>query len=283
MRGEGRSVARLAGRLGSARLPAVAAALVVVERALVAEVGSPATLLRTLLGLGDTWADPVAPMLALMGLLAEMLVGYVLVVLGLRWSCALPGAVGRVAGRMSLRLTPATARRALDLLVGGTLLAQTTLAATPVPPGGHRPEPRGSGTAVSAGVHASSGPAVGAGGDLAQTVLDPARHHRPTDALEPGAREPGTARPTPRRSAASLPPWLGGAPSNPTPGHTVEPGDTLWDIAAAHLPPAERSVTHVHHYWRQMYRANRPVVGDDPDLIHPGTRLHVLPFRFDHR
>jgi nucleoid-associated protein YgaU len=85
----------------------------------------------------------------------------------------------------------------------------------------------------------------------------------------------------PRRSAAPLPPWLGGGPSKAVSGYTVVAGDTLWDIAAAHLPPAERSVGRVHHYWQQVYRANRRVVGADPDLIHQGTRLDVLSFRSD--
>jgi hypothetical protein len=47
--------------------------------------------------------------------------------------------------------------------------------------------------------------------------------------------EPVAARPSPRRSAAPLPPWLGGGPSRPAPGYAVEAGDTLWDIAAARL------------------------------------------------
>jgi hypothetical protein len=53
--------------------------------------------------------------------------------------------------------------------------------------------------------------------------------------------EPVAARPSPRRSAAPLPPWLGGGPSRPAPGQAVEAGDTLWDIAAARLAPAQRS------------------------------------------
>ena len=102
--------------------------------------------------------------------------------------------------------------------------------------------------------------------------------------------EPVEARPTPRRSAASLPPWLGGGPSTPAPGHgaevsdyTVKAGDTLWDIAAGHLPPSQRSAATIHRYWPQVYRANRQVVGADPDLIHPGTYLGVAPFRQDRR
>jgi hypothetical protein len=65
------AMVRVAGRVRSARLPAVAAVLVVVERALVGEVGSPTALLRALPGLGDAWADPVVPVLALMALVAE--------------------------------------------------------------------------------------------------------------------------------------------------------------------------------------------------------------------
>jgi LysM domain len=270
------AMVRLAGRFRYARLPAVAAVLVAVERALVGEVGSPATLLRALPGHGDAWADPVVPVLALMALVAETLIGYVLVMLVLRWSCGLPGALGRVAGRTELLLTPAMTRRALDLLVGGTLLAQATLAATPGPPGGHRPDAPGPAFAVSVTHHVPFGPAVGSEASLAENVLEPVRHRRSAD-----VRAPGSARPTPRRSAAPLPPWLGGGPSKAASGYTVVAGDTLWDIAGAHLPPAERSVGRVHHYWRQVYRANRRVVGADPDLIHPGTHLDVLPFRSD--
>ncbi|HEX4908318.1 MAG TPA: hypothetical protein VFW32_06985, partial [Actinomycetes bacterium] len=58
------AMVRVAGRFRSARLPAVAAVLVVVERALVGGVGSPATLLGALPGHGDAWADPVVPVLA---------------------------------------------------------------------------------------------------------------------------------------------------------------------------------------------------------------------------
>ena len=228
---------RLAGRFRSARLPAVAAVLVVVERALVGEAGSPTTLLRALPGHGDTWADPVVPLLALMALVAETLIGYLLVVLVLRWSCGLPGALGRVAGRAHLLLTPAMTRRALDLLVGGTLLAQSTLAATPGPPGGHRSDAPGPAMAVSATLHVPFGPAVGNDANPADAVLEPARHRWPA-----AVRAPGPARPTPRRSAAPLPPWLGGGPSNAAAEDTVVAGDTLWDIAAAHLPPPERSV-----------------------------------------
>lgn len=46
--------------------------------------------------------------------------------------------------------------------------------------------------------------------------------------------------------------------------YTVTPGDSLSKIARD-----ER----VQGGWKRLYDANRPVVGDDPDLIHPGQRL----------
>ncbi|MFD3331814.1 transglycosylase family protein [Streptomyces sp. NPDC058700] len=46
--------------------------------------------------------------------------------------------------------------------------------------------------------------------------------------------------------------------------YTVTPGDSLSKIAGE-----ER----VQGGWQRLYAANRPVVGDDPDLIHPGQRL----------
>lgn len=52
---------------------------------------------------------------------------------------------------------------------------------------------------------------------------------------------------------------------------TVRRGDSLWALAERH----ETS-------WPQLYRTNRAVVGDDPDLIQPGMRL-TLPTTEGHR
>jgi LysM repeat protein len=49
---------------------------------------------------------------------------------------------------------------------------------------------------------------------------------------------------------------------------TVRRGDTLWDLAQTHGID-----------WQALYRANRDVVGADPDLIRPGMRL-VMPSTF---
>jgi hypothetical protein len=55
--------------------------------------------------------------------------------------------------------------------------------------------------------------------------------------------------------------------------HRVLPGDSLWSIAASLLPAADAA--EVDQAWRRIYRANRPAVGDDPDLLLPGTTLRL--------
>jgi hypothetical protein len=289
-------------------VPAVATGLLLMERALLDRMGSPVTLLRALGDLGQAWTDPVAAVLAVMALTAETLVGYVLVVLVLGSMGTLPGSMGRLTARLTSLITPVGARRLLDLLVGSALLAQTALAVPPGAPHEHR------WTASYPGATASS-PFSGSVGSTA--MRDPTTTGLGTGWLDwpVDETEPVGARPNPRRSAAPLPPWLGGGPSNsapelrdevggsevpghrehagatPVPGHrdeaggttvashVVEPGDTLWDIAAARLVPAERLAANINRYWRQVYRANRSAIGGDPDLLHPGTRLQVPPFR----
>jgi hypothetical protein len=61
-----------------------------------------------------------------------------------------------------------------------------------------------------------------------------------------------------------------------TRSYVIQPGDTLWEVAEAHISPSQRSASRIDRYWRQVHAANRDVLGDDPDLIHPGVRV-VLP------
>ncbi len=57
--------------------------------------------------------------------------------------------------------------------------------------------------------------------------------------------------------------------------HVVAPGDSLWSIAAARVVARGVAATPaaVAAEWPRWYRANAAVIGDDPDLIHPGQVL----------
>lgn len=54
----------------------------------------------------------------------------------------------------------------------------------------------------------------------------------------------------------------------------VRPGDTLWDIAARSLP-GQPTAADIAAAWPRWYAANRAVIGPDPNVIHPGQRLHA--------
>lgn len=82
--------------------------------------------------------------------------------------------------------------------------------------------------------------------------------------------------PLPERAVAPARPGRTGTPAGPTAAPTagayvVQPGDSLWSIAHAHPAPAGD----VEARWRSIWRHNREVVGDDPDLILPGQALRL--------
>jgi hypothetical protein len=96
-----------------------------------------------------------------------------------------------------------------------------------------------------------------------------------------------TAPPAPRPAAELSLDWPGtesppalvwATAATPTPSRpasepivVVRPDDSLWRIAAEHL--AQPSPAAIARSWPRWWSANRAVIGSDPDLIHPGTRL----------
>ena len=56
--------------------------------------------------------------------------------------------------------------------------------------------------------------------------------------------------------------------------YRVRSGDSLWSIAARHLP-AGASQAEIARAWPRWWRLNREVVGADPSLIRPGQVLRV--------
>lgn len=47
--------------------------------------------------------------------------------------------------------------------------------------------------------------------------------------------------------------------------YTVKSGDSLSKIAKAHYGDAMK--------WKQVYEANKALIGNNPDMIHPGQEL----------
>jgi hypothetical protein len=123
---------------------------------------------------------------------------------------------------------------------------------------------------LPAGLRTASGLALGVG----LVVAAPAAAAAPAD--DPGtvtvpdwpAADGGPRTPVP-------PDWPAEASPSTEAEHVVEPGDCLWRIAedrssAAGLDPTDADVARAVDRW---WSTNAPVIGPDPDLIHPGQVL----------
>lgn len=184
----------------------------------------------------------------LLGLAAALvcwaLVGWVALVLAVTALGALPGAVGGLAFEASAWLTPVAWGRAARLVLG------LAVAAGP----------------AAVGSVANAAPAATT---VASTV-----NSSGTDALYlPAVGRPGWSESTsPRRVEAET--------TRPEQAVTVavRQGDCLWTIAASSLGPGA-SDAEIAAEWPRWYRANRRIIGADPNLILPGTVLTAPPAR----
>lgn len=93
----------------------------------------------------------------------------------------------------------------------------------------------------------------------------PARHRSEEPAQEPVQEQKSAPAPTPAPTLAPSPAATHGTV-------TVRDGDTLWAIAAKHLP-AGASNASIADAVRQWHHLNKATLGPDPDLILPGQRL----------
>ncbi|HST46869.1 LysM peptidoglycan-binding domain-containing protein [Jatrophihabitans sp.] len=185
-------------------------------------------------------AGPDAAVATLAGALLWLVALWVAVSLALTAGSLLPGRLGALARAVARRLTPAALRRVVVAAAGASILL-TPVTALAAPAGSPVP-----------GSTPSAMPAVG-------WPTDPTPSADPTTSAPAPQVAPRFSQGTGRdaRSAGQV---------------TVRPGDSLWSIAARRLgtsPPAAR----IQQEWPRWYAANRHLIGADPGLILPGTRL----------
>lgn len=174
-----------------------------------------------------------------------------------------------------------------DWPVEGLRLPERALV-DPVPASESAPEAAPTAPAPSTGRSASRPEPPARPGPDHPLPRDAAREDRTGSTRSPAAEPPGRAAP-PARAARDAPrhraeaPAVPGAEDGTGPGpastrpaaaHVVKPGDTLWALAAASLPPAA-SPQEVQRRVEEIHRTNRVVIGSDPDLIRPGQHISL--------
>ncbi|MBM9464586.1 LysM peptidoglycan-binding domain-containing protein [Aeromicrobium sp. YIM 150415] len=81
--------------------------------------------------------------------------------------------------------------------------------------------------------------------------------------------------PLPNRAVVTEAPAVTNAPTSvPAVEHVVASGDTLWAIAAAHLP-ADADMAVIGESVDRWHEENRQTIGDDPGVILPGQVLRA--------
>lgn len=233
-------------------------------------------------------SDPSTVVGAAAAVLAWLLLGWLTLTVLLTLGSRAHGVVGVLSARLLRRAAPATLRRVVAVALGVGIVVGTggvAQAAGSGPTGG--PGPAATvGLAVTAGLAAtgtaspsldwpSAGTPVPA--DPVGGPADPTTPAPVDDPSGPGPEVPvpgaGTPTPAPPARPAAAP----AGPAAPSPAGevvVVAPGDTLWSVAAAHLPAGAPAAA-VAQAWPTWWAANRAVIGDDPDLLHVGEVLHA--------
>jgi LysM repeat protein len=153
-----------------------------------------------------------------------------------------------------------------------------------------RPEAATDGAVPEKPAAATSVPAAAAGAAAASDAAEP-----PAEPAEPAVDTqpaiPAEAAPAAAGSTADAVPNAATAPTRLPPSTEltterdaaaetadviVRPGDSLWSIATENLPSGA-TTAQIDAAWREWYRANRDVIGDDPNLIRPGQHLKATP------
>lgn len=144
------------------------------------------------------------------------------------------------------------------------------------------------GSIALAGCSLGAGPA---GTDVTVAVATPLQPHRevapdsgpvieakepPAGSLEPAGAETELLSPgwVPHRVPLPLQRVVGGGNTRPDDEVVVGPGDSLWAIAARHLP-AGASAEEISAAWPRWYAANRRLIGPDPNRLDVGMVLEA--------
>jgi nucleoid-associated protein YgaU len=184
-----------------------------------------------------------APVVGLVGWLALACLGWLVLLAALTAVAQRRvGAVRWVAQLLVNRLAPASVRAAVAVAIGGALVTGST--------------PAWAGPLVVPVVPAPVVP------------LDWPRESTELDVPSEPTRSPAAP------AAVPMPDVVGRGASAPAVTRTVvvQPGDSLWAIARRSLGPAA-TVRETAETWPLWWRANRQLIGDDPDLIRPGMPL----------
>jgi nucleoid-associated protein YgaU len=233
-------------------------------------------------------SDPTAPLVAAVALAAWAVSAWLAVTVLLVLLSRLPGQLGRGGRALAARTAPSAVRRAVELTLGltvavGVVAPSTALAAPLVPSSGPAVQTstadRGwdldwpsteaaPAPSPAAARQASTAPAPSRAPAADRPAVTPSRPHAPAAAAAPPPAPPAGAPPP-----AALP-----APPRPS-AVVVRSGDSLWSLAARSLravgtPPTPSRVA---VEWPRWWAANRDAVGDDPDLLLPGTVLRPPP------
>jgi hypothetical protein len=257
--------------------------------------------------------DPLATALAGaagfgLALVSAVLIGWVLLVLGAAGCAALAvrcGGRGRLGAEAIARLTLACSPRAARPVAAALLAACTGLAGI----GTATASTGSTGRVSSVDGRAVALPEAGwrAHPGAGRSALPLAGWSSLPDA----SWSPRTPTPDGHGGRADLPAagWTAGPPAAPTPSQrpgevslvssgsprdsaqpgppaqvVVRRGDSLWTLAARRLGP-QADDAQVAAQWPRWWAANRAVIGDDPDLLVPGTVLEAptrAPSRTDH-
>jgi hypothetical protein len=186
-----------------------------------------------------------------------------------------PGVLGSLCGRVSRTALPAVMRRICAGAAGiSVVLSPVAACATSghgavaaVHPDVRWPADRVIETATDRALAATI---AETGGNASRSDIPPAPAVRWPSALPQGAAADPLPGAPPGIPPRGQPPAA--ASSATLKAVTVNAGDSLWTISARALGP-HASAADICAAWPRWYAANRRVIGNDPALLIPGTRL----------